>query len=384
MRFLGLSRDNTLILLSMFFWGSGEGLWYYVQPLYIKGLGADSMEIGLVMSLGPVLMVLGFVPAGIVADRYGRKRVMLGGCLMGVLSVILLALARDWHQSIPGFLLYFASACGLPAFQAYIARASGGRSLNRTFSVIYAAFALGLIVFPTVGGWLAESVGFPPVLLLAAVSYAISTLMVVFVREQPVVRVQRGMGFREVISNRQLVMLCVLSIFVFLALYLGQPFAPNYLQEVVGIDLSWIGFLGSAHALGATVLGVALGRVSEGIAGFVLGQALVALSLVLMVNVRAVPLLFVAFFLRGAYNACRALVLALGGKVVGETSAGLAYGMLNSAVGMSMVLAPYVAAWLYTARNDLPFVVSAGMIVVTMVVSVAFLRDNGAKGRTST
>jgi DHA1 family multidrug resistance protein-like MFS transporter len=384
MRFLGLSRDNTLILLSMLFWGSGEGLWYYVQPLYIKGLGADSMEIGLVMSLGPVLMVLGFVPAGIIADRYGRKRIMLGGCLMGVLSVIVLALARNWQQSIPGFLLYFASACGLPAFQAYIARASEGRSLNRTFSVIYAAFALGLIVFPTVGGWLAESVGFPPVLLLAAVSYAVSTLMVILIREQPVEGPQQALGFREVTSNRHLVMLCVLSVFVFLALYLGQPFAPNYLQEVVGIDLSWIGFLGSAHALGATVLGVALGRVSEGIAGFVLGQALVALSLVLMVNVRAMPLLFVVFFLRGAYNACRALVLALGGKVVGETSVGLAYGMLNSAVGVSMVLAPYVAAWLYTTRNDLPFVVAAGMIAVTMVVSVAFLRDNGAKRRTST
>jgi len=57
--FLGLSRDNLLILVSMLLWGSGEGLWYYVQPLYIKSLGADSLEIGLVMSLGPVLWATG-------------------------------------------------------------------------------------------------------------------------------------------------------------------------------------------------------------------------------------------------------------------------------------------------------------------------------------
>ena len=58
-RFLGLSRDNFLIMLSMLFWGCGEGLWLYVQPLYVKSLGADSMQIGLVLSIAPVLMVLG-------------------------------------------------------------------------------------------------------------------------------------------------------------------------------------------------------------------------------------------------------------------------------------------------------------------------------------
>ncbi len=371
---LGLGRDNLLILVSMLLWGSGEGLWYYVQPLYIKSLGADSLEIGLVMSLGPVLMVLGFVPVGIVADRYGRKRVMLGGSLMGVLSVVLLALAQDWRQSIPGFLLYFGSGCCLPAIQSYIAHASEGRNLNRTFSLVYAAFALGLIVFPTVGGWLAEAGGFALPLILAAVFYVASTVMIVFVDEQPITRSARGTGFEDVLSNKRLVSISALSVVVFLALYLGQPFAPNYLQEVVGIDLSWIGFMGSAHALGATVLGVALGRLSEGIAGFILGQALVGVSLILMLNTRAMPLLFVAFFLRGAYNACRALALGLAGKVVGETNAGLAYGMLNSAIGTSMVLAPYVAARLYTARNDLPFLVAAGLIVVAMAVSTAVLR----------
>jgi MFS family permease len=371
---LGLSRDNLLILLSMLLWGSGEGLWYYLQPLYIKSLGADSLEIGFVMSLGPVLMVLGFLPAGILADRYGRKRIMLGGCVVGVLAVALLALARDWRQSIPGFLLYFGSACALPAFQAYIAHASEGRNLNRNFSLTYAAFALGLIVFPTVGGWIAEAAGFRLPLLLAAVFYAASTLLVVLVAEQPVTRLMRGLGFRDVLSNKRLMSICVLSAFLFFALYLGQPFAPNYLEEVVGMDLSSIGLMGSAHALGATVLGVGLGRVSEGFAGFILGQALVGVSLLLLLNTQAIPLLFVSFFLRGAYNAVRALALGLAGKVVGETSVGLAYGMLNMAVGSAMVFGPYVAAWLYTVRTDLPFLVSAGMIAVMIFVSAAVLR----------
>ncbi len=373
--FLGLSRDNFLVVLSMVFWGAGEGLWFYVQPLYIKSLGADSMEIGFVMSLAPVLMVLILVPSGILADRYGRKKMMVGGSVMGTVAVLLLAVAQDWRQSIIGFSLYWASTGCLPAFHAYVAHASDKKDLNRNFSLMYAAFAVGLIVFPTVGGFLAERVGFPLALVTAAVLFALSTLLVVAVKEQPVAPSRPDFGLRDVFSNSRLMIICVVSVFIFFAMFLGQPFAPNYLEEVVGLELVWIGFLGSAHALGATVLGVVLGRFSEGMGGLVVGQALVLISLVLFLNFQAIPLLALSFFLRGAFNASRALALGQMGKVVGETSSGLAYGLLNTAMGLPWVLAPYMAAWLYAARPDLPFMTSMGMIGAMMIVSVVLLRD---------
>ena len=378
---LGLSRDNFLVMLSMLFWGAGEGLWFYVQPLYIKSLGADSLEIGFVLSLAPVLMVLILIPSGILADRHGRKKMMVGGSVMGTVAVLLLASARDWRQSIVGFLLYWGSTGCLPAFHAYVAHASDRKDLNRNFSLIYAAFAVGMIIFPTVGGFLAERVGFPLALCTAAAFYAVSTVLVVAVREQPVAPTTAGFGLRDVLSNSRLMIICTVSVFIFLAMFLGQPFAPNYLEEVVGLELVWIGFLGSAHALGATVLGVVLGKLSEGVAGLVVGQALVLVSLLLLLRFQAIPVLALSFFLRGAFNACRALTLGQMGKLVGETASGLAYGLLNTAMGLPWVLAPYMAAWLYTSRPALPFIVSAAMIAVMMMVSVVLLRNpHGVKG----
>ena len=378
---LGLSRDNFLVMLSMLFWGAGEGLWFYVQPLYIKSLGADSLEIGFVLSLAPVLMVLILIPSGILADRHGRKKMMVGGSVMGTVAVLLLASARDWRQSIVGFLLYWGSTGCLPAFHAYVAHASDRKDLNRNFSLIYAAFAVGMIIFPTVGGFLAERVGFPLALCTAAAFCAVSTVLVVAVREQPVAPTTAGFGLRDVLSNSRLMIICTVSVFIFLAMFLGQPFAPNYLEEVVGLELVWIGFLGSAHALGATVLGVVLGKLSEGVAGLVVGQALVLVSLLLLLRFQAIPVLALSFFLRGAFNACRALTLGQMGKLVGETASGLAYGLLNTAMGLPWVLAPYMAAWLYTSRPALPFMVSAVMIAVMMMVSVVLLRNpHGVKG----
>jgi MFS family permease len=374
-RILGLSRDNSLILLSMLFWGSGEGLWFYVQPLYVKSLGADSMQIGLVLSVAPVLMVLGFVPGGLLADRYGRRRIMLATGVAGTVAALLLALAGDWRQSIVGFVLYYASACGLPAIHAYVAHSTERKDLNRVFSLMYAAFSVGLIFFPSLGGWIAELAGFAPVLVLAAAFCALSNLAVFFVEEQPVEGRSQGSGLGELLSNRRFLVFTSVGVFVFLALQLGQPFAPNYLQEVVGVEIFLIGVLGSAHALGATVLGVWLGKLSEGVASLIVGQGLVLVSLLILVSFRALPVLMVSFFLRGAFSACKALALAQAGKTIGETNSGLAYGVVNAALNLSWVLAPYTAAWLYTARPDLPFLSSAAMIAVMMAFSWMLLRE---------
>jgi DHA1 family multidrug resistance protein-like MFS transporter len=373
---LGLSRDNFLITLSMFFWASGEGLWFYIQPLYIKSLGANPLQIGFVLSVTPILMLFAFIPAGILADRYGRRKIILGGYMAGTVAVLLLAFAQNWRQSILGFLLYHSSAFCLPAIHAYVSRASEGRDLNRTFTVVYAGHSLGLTIFPAVGGWLGEVAGFGVVFLLSGVFLALSTFIVICVREQPVTRASSHFGVHEILSNKRQLLVSLLFVPTFLALYLGQPFAPNYLQEVMGIQLFWIGFLGSIHALGATILSVWLGRLSKGSGGFIVGQGLVFLSLLLFLKFQAIPLLALSFFLRGAYNAVRSLAMARTGKMLGVAGVGLAFGIFNTGYFLSSVLAPYLAGWLYTSRPDLPFLVSAVMILVMMALSFALVRED--------
>jgi hypothetical protein len=223
---------------------------------------------------------------------------------------------------------------------------------------------------------LAERAGFGAVLIVAGFFYALSTLVATQVTEQPVDPSPVGFGFREVLSNRRLLLVSSLAVVIFFALYLGQPFAPNYLEEVVGVELAWIGFLGSVHALGATVLSLWLGRLTEGVGGFIVGQGLVLVSLLVFLRSRALPLLTVSFFLRGAFNACRSLALALTGRVVSTTSVGLAYGLFNTTFNVSMVLAPYVAGWLYTSRPDLPFLVSVAMIGIVMPLSLVLAKGD--------
>jgi hypothetical protein len=162
----------------------------------------------------------------------------------------------------------------------------------------------------------------------------------------------------------------------------ASPFAPNYLTDVTGLRLGWVGFLGSAHALGAFVLGIALGRWRAGPRwGLIATQGLVGLSFILLLRTDAIGLLTGAFFLRGAYNASRSLASAWMGETMGRWSLGLAYGVLSTVYGVANMLATYAAGWMYAARPALPFALAAGVVPAAMLLTglVAFVRRRPAK-----
>ena len=371
--FAELSRDNRLILISLFLWGSGEGLWIYIQPLYIKRLGASPVQIGLVLSIAALAMMVTFIPAGFLADRYSRRKTMLGGYLLGALAMVFLALAQNWQQSILGFLLYYASAYCMPIINSYVAHAGAGQELNRVFTVVFSGYSLGLTLSPTLGGWLGEGLGLRSVFWISALFFASATCVVFFVTEQPAISRSVSLDYRGLLSNRSFLLLSVLFFLLFLTLYLGQPLAPNYLEEVLGLDLRWLGLFGSAHSLGAVLLALWLGRLGGGW-GLILAQGLVFLSFVLLLQAPLLPLLVVSFFLRGAFTASRSLSSALVGKVAREGSLGLAFGILSTVNSLALVVAPYLAGRLYAMRPDLPFLASIASIPAVMLLTTIVLR----------
>jgi MFS family permease len=181
-----MNRDTRLIALALLFWGFGEGLFLYIQPLYIEQLGADPVQIGGLLSIAAVVRAATFLPAGILADRVPRKWLMVGGWIIGLIGVLSVGLARSWQSLIPGLLIYALSAYCIPVINAYLAHAVGGRHLARVFTTVFAGYAAGSVISPTVGGWLAEATTMSAVYFVAAALFAISMIAVTQVSSQPV------------------------------------------------------------------------------------------------------------------------------------------------------------------------------------------------------
>jgi MFS family permease len=378
-----MSRNNKLILFSLMMWGVGEALWWYLLPIYIGSLGADAVQIGFVLSVAMVLMTASFIPAGWLGDRVSRKRLMIVGWLLGFVSVLILALARTWQQAIPGLVLYNLSGFCMPIINAYVtAEVRPGENLKRTFTLVFTGYALGTVLSPSIGGWLADVWGLREVFFLSAFFFALSAGIILLIQDQPVQRLAAGAMRHSLRGDRLFISLCFLFFVVLLATHIGVPLSPNFLQQERQLPMGMIGVLGSVNALGGVVLTFGLGRWPKGrVAGLLIAQAGVGLYALLLLTTGSIAALGVAFFLRAGVGVIRQLAAARLGEILPATSMGLGFGVFQTVANLAFTLSPYIAGWLYAFHPSYPFVANLILIVPAMLLTVAIGRRGPATAR---
>ena len=97
---------------------SGTGLWFPFRSNYIEALGASLLEIGLISSVGSALSALITLPGAYIADRYGRKRIIIVFTYFIAVGYLVHALAPDWWYILLGAVIVNLSRVYLPALQA--------------------------------------------------------------------------------------------------------------------------------------------------------------------------------------------------------------------------------------------------------------------------
>lgn len=368
-----LNRDARLIALSLFLWGFGGGLFAYIQPLYMERLGAGPIQIGGLFSAASLVTTLGYVPVGAVADRLPRKWVMLVGWVIALVAVLWIGLARTWRELVPGFLLYYFTAAFWPVVTAYLADAVQGRDVGRTLATVFAAYAAGGLFAPAAGGWLAEVGAMRTVYFAATAVFVLSTLVLLWLSPQPArSRVERKQRWGQRLLSGRFLRFAAVTWFVFAAMRLMFPLAPNFLVDVWDYDMARVGALGSFEALGLTLSNLLLGRLDDGrrARGLVIGQTLVWTSALLLLLTGAFPALALAFLLRGAYQGCRTLARAHAIAVGSEVEHGLLQGATETAISVAQIVTAYVAGWLYICAPTWPVVASLALIPLGLLLTV--------------
>ncbi len=59
-----VGHDTRWVMRSYLLWGIGEGLWMFIQPLYVKSLGATPEQTGLVIGMWGLARLLVILPGG--------------------------------------------------------------------------------------------------------------------------------------------------------------------------------------------------------------------------------------------------------------------------------------------------------------------------------
>jgi MFS family permease len=370
-----MNRDLRLLTLSLLLWGLGEGLFFHIQPLYMEHLGATPVQVGGLLSALSVVTTVAYLPAGALADRLPRKLMMLGAWVVGIVATLLFASARTWQDLVPAVLLYGSSGYCIPVINAYLAHSVGGRNLERTYTTVIAGYTVGGVISPTVGGALAQLTTMRTVFYVSVALFILSAVVLAMVSPQAVCRRRDGGKRWGALANPRFLRFAALACLMFVAMYIAFPLTPSFLANVRGWDTARVGMMGSFQALGMTLLTLLLGRLSDGkgVRGLVIGQALVWCSALLLARTAAVPVLALAYLLRGAYQGCRTLIQARAPKMGNGDDRGLLLGATETTVAVAQVVAPYAAGWLYAIDPVRPLHVSLALIPLGVLLTVVGL-----------
>lgn len=145
----------TVIFLTVFIYLVGFGVIIPIIPILAKNFGATSFQVGLLLSVYSLMQFL-FAPFwGRLSDRWGRRPILLF-CLLGEsASYVAFALARNFEMLLLARLFAGFFGASISTASAYISDITPPKERSKGMALIGAAFGLGFLVGPALGGGLA-------------------------------------------------------------------------------------------------------------------------------------------------------------------------------------------------------------------------------------
>ncbi len=148
-------------------------------PFYAETFGASPILVGLLTAVYAAAQLIGAPLLGRLSDRYGRRPILMISIAGNMLGFVLLAIAQSLEMLFLARALAGLTGGNISVAQAYISDVSEPKDRGKALGLIGAAFGLGFIIGPAIGGILG-TFGFWVPATAAAVLSGINFLLVFF------------------------------------------------------------------------------------------------------------------------------------------------------------------------------------------------------------
>ncbi len=294
---------------------------------------------------------------GVLADRYGRKSMLMRAMIGGGLSVAFLALARNPLELVLLRALQGAASGTVAATTTLVATGTPREHVGRAMGVISSAVALGSAVGPFAGGIAANYIPLRFVFLGGGVLLLIAVApVIVGVKEAPIVRrVKEGRTtMRDALRVAgpgtvfAVTVLLVSQSLLQISWSGGQPLISLRLLELSpGSAAGVTGIAFAASGVASAIAGIGYSRLAAS-TGYrrlaAMASLLAAAALVLMGLAPTVVLVVVATFLAGlCIGAALPAITAMLGLEAPPEIQGRVFGLSASATALGFGLGPLLA-----------------------------------------
>ncbi len=263
--------------------GIGDGIFWVglLVLLFDRGVGAGGFALAAIVRLGPRALIS--APAGLLADRMDRRRLLISLDLTRAVLMLLLAVAAAQRAGLAvafGLVLatYTVAAPARPALSAALPAVAGEDSLSSASALVGSVRQLMTFVGPLLGAFMLRFAPPSTAFAVNGVCFALSAFVLLFVPRLSEPRVastetlkshraswldQLGEGWRAVRANAGLTVVMRL-VFVMYAVR-GAELVLYVLvaEELLGLGTTGVGVLAGAVGLGAVLALPAAARFAE-------------------------------------------------------------------------------------------------------------------------
>ena len=379
-------KPLLVLFLTVFVDLLGFGLIIPVLPIFALDLGASSFMIGIIAASYSFMqfMFAGFW--GGLSDKFGRRPIILISTLIMTVAYLIFGFSSSIVWLLVSRLLAGFGGANISAAQAFISDISAPEQRAKNFGKIGAAFGLGFIIGPPLGGWLKDDFGIEWVGYVAAGIALLNFLLAYFLLPEslpsesrsdslqiknPFVGLATGMK-RPVIRE-----LLIINLIFIIAFSMMQITSTIMWEGHFGLNSKQIGYVfGFIGLLAITIQGTLLGWFNRKLGErklLTLGNVLVAIGLLSMPYVPVelfVPLELICLVFLSMGNAFLGpTISSLLSKNTSKQEQGFILGVAQSSGSLGRLIGPVIGGYIYGLRFDLPFVLGFILMVCTGVLS---------------
>jgi MFS family permease len=356
----------------------GFGMVIPVMPLYAERLGASATWTGL-LSAGYSAMQFLFAPIwGRLSDRVGRRPVLLLSIAMTGVAFLLYGLAGSFATLLVSRLFAGAATANIAIAQAYVADVTPPEGRARGMGMIGAAFGLGFVLGPAMGGLLSTYSLALPGFAAAGLSLVnlvgASLLLPEPIQRSRAARSGRLAALAEELGKpgiRRLIVVYFLVILAFSAMEATYAFLAQYRYGLRDREVAWVfAYIG---VLVVVVQGGLIGPLTRRLGEkrlLVLGAVLQAVGLAFLPFAVGVPglLLASAPLAVGSGLSSPALTSLLSRFSRAEDQGGT-LGIGQSAAAFGRILGPEAGTWTFAQWSPAtPYLGGAALMAAAALV----------------
>jgi len=349
------------------------------EALYIEGLGAPPIIIGFIGSVGAAMLSLARIPGAYIADKYGRKQIIVTMTFSIAFSYLLYIFAPDWRFVLMGMVVSNLSLIYQPALQAIHADSIPPAKRGMGFAASNVIPNIPTIFAPAVAGFLVETQGLIPgmriVYTIVFFCCIAAALIRLFFLKETIHRPQKiklsemknafkesSSAIREAWKSMSPSLRFLTAAFLISAFEepLFRWFTQLYVTNVIKIgDFNW-GLINAVSIAVTIILGFPMGKVVDKIArkkAVILSYFIFIPANILFIvstNFTQVLLVFIMYgvgfcLIMPAYQALQA-------DMIPREKRGRIMGTIGTLNVLATIPASIIAGFLYSLSPVLPFV----------------------------